>query len=105
MIEWVADHFRARELVHFGVRPLRDDEPLSLVADMAKVERVLGWRASTSIESGLERLLPKLGTSSPASSRWRGDVGYMRIVIDTAESPLSPRTADASTSTARRRSS
>jgi nucleoside-diphosphate-sugar epimerase len=75
VIEWVADYFRARELVHFGVRPRRDDEPPSLVADMAKIERVLGWRAPTSIESGLERLLPKLGASSPASSRWRGGVG------------------------------
>lgn len=76
VIEWVADHFSARELVHFGVRPRRDDEPPALVAGMAKVERVLGWRAPTSIESGLERLLPKLGTSSPASSRWRrGGVG------------------------------
>jgi nucleoside-diphosphate-sugar epimerase len=74
VIEWVADHFRARELVHFGVRPRRDDEPPSLVADMAKIERVLGWRAPTSIESGLERLLPKLEASSPASSRWRGGV-------------------------------
>jgi nucleoside-diphosphate-sugar epimerase len=74
VIEWVADHFRARELVHFGVRPRRDDEPPSLVADMAKIERVLGWRAPTSIESGLERLLPKLEASSPTSSRWRGGV-------------------------------
>lgn len=74
VIEWVADHLHARELVHFGVRPHRDDEPALLVADMAKVERVLGWRAPTSIESGLERLLLKLETSSPASSRWRGGV-------------------------------
>ena len=72
VIEWVADHFRARELVHFGVRPRRDDEPLSLVADIAKIERVLGWHAPTSIESGLQRLLPKLEASSPASSTWRG---------------------------------
>ena len=75
VIEWIADHFRAHELVHFGVRPRRDDEPPSLIADMAKVERLLGWRASISIESGLERLLPKLGSSSPASSRWRRDLG------------------------------
>ncbi len=46
VIEWVADHFRARELVHFGTRPRRDDEPPSLVADMAKIERVLGWHAA-----------------------------------------------------------
>jgi nucleoside-diphosphate-sugar epimerase len=59
VIERVADHFNARELVHFGARPARNDEPRSLVADMTKVERVLGWRALTPIVSGLERLLPK----------------------------------------------
>jgi nucleoside-diphosphate-sugar epimerase len=65
VIERIADHFRARELVHFGVRAQRDDEPASLVADTAKIERVLDWRSFTSIESGLERLLPKLEASSP----------------------------------------
>jgi len=52
-----ADHFHARGLVHFGARVGREDEPALLVADMAKVERVLGWRPPTSIDSGLERLL------------------------------------------------
>jgi nucleoside-diphosphate-sugar epimerase len=66
VIQWVADYFNARELVHFGARASRDDEPMALVADMAKVGRVLGWHAPTSIESGLERLLPKTGASSPA---------------------------------------
>jgi nucleoside-diphosphate-sugar epimerase len=75
VIERVADHFHARELVHFGARPVRENEPVSLVADMAKVERVLGWRAPTSIESGLERLLPKAGASSPPTHPWRGGVG------------------------------
>ena len=63
VIEWVADHFHARELVRFGARPQRNDEPPSLIADMAKVERVLGWHAATSIEAGLERLLRESGTS------------------------------------------
>ena len=66
VIQWVADYFNAPELVHFGSRASRDDEPPTLVADMAKVERVLGWRAPTSIESGLEQLLRKTGASSPA---------------------------------------
>ena len=56
VIQWVADYFNARELVRFGIRARRDDEPAALVADMAKVERVPGWHAPTSIESGLERL-------------------------------------------------
>jgi hypothetical protein len=37
-----------------------------LVADMVKVERDLGWRVPTSIESGLERLVQKTGEFSPA---------------------------------------
>ena len=27
VIEWLADHFHARELVRFGARPQREDEP------------------------------------------------------------------------------
>jgi nucleoside-diphosphate-sugar epimerase len=75
VIEWAADHFHARELVRFGARPQRDDEPPSLVADMAKVERVLGWRAATSIESGLERLVRETRASSPTLNPSRGGVG------------------------------
>lgn len=75
VIQWVADHLDARELVHFGTQARRDDEPATLVADMAKVERTLGWHAATSIESGLERLLRNTGTSSPASHSRRGGVG------------------------------
>jgi nucleoside-diphosphate-sugar epimerase len=75
VIEWLADHFHARELVHFGARSRRDDEPPSLVADMAKVRQVLGWHAPTPIESGLERLLSNAGIASPAVNPWRGGVG------------------------------
>ena len=39
VIQWVADHFNARELVRFGAQARRDDEPAALVADMTKVER------------------------------------------------------------------
>jgi nucleoside-diphosphate-sugar epimerase len=67
VIERVARHFHALELVRFGARPGPTDEPPFLVADMAKVERVLGWRAATSIENGLEQLLPNAGTFSPQS--------------------------------------
>ena len=75
VIERVADHFNARELVHFGAQARRADEPAALVADMTKVERVLDWHAQTSIESGLERLLRNTGASSPALNSWRGGVG------------------------------
>jgi nucleoside-diphosphate-sugar epimerase len=75
VIQWVADYFNAREFVRFGSQARRDDEPAALVADMAKVERILGWHAPTSIESGLERLLRKTGASSPALNSWRGGIG------------------------------
>jgi nucleoside-diphosphate-sugar epimerase len=68
VIERVARHFHALGLVHFGARPGRRDEPPFLVADMAKVERVLGWRAATSIENGLEELLSKAEAFSPQSA-------------------------------------
>jgi nucleoside-diphosphate-sugar epimerase len=68
VIERVARHFHALDLVHFGARPNRTDEPPLLVADMAKVERVLGWRAATSIENGLEELLSQAGAFSPQSA-------------------------------------
>lgn len=75
VIEWAADHFHAGELVRFGARPQRHDEPQSLVADMAKVGHVLHWHAATSIESGLEQLLRETGASSPALNPSGGDVG------------------------------
>jgi nucleoside-diphosphate-sugar epimerase len=68
VIERVARHFHALGLVHFGARPGRRDEPPFLVAEMAKVERVLGWRAATSIENGLEELLSKAEAFSPQSA-------------------------------------
>jgi nucleoside-diphosphate-sugar epimerase len=75
VIQRVADHFNARELVHYGAQARRADEPAALVADMTKVERTLGWHAQTSIESGLERLLRNTGASSPALNSWPGGVG------------------------------
>jgi nucleoside-diphosphate-sugar epimerase len=75
VIQWVADHLNAVELVKFGRQARRDDEPATLVADMAKVERTLGWHAPTSIERGLERMLRSTGASSSALNSWRGGVG------------------------------
>jgi len=66
VIELAADHFHARELVRFGALPRREDEPLSLVADMTKVQREFVWHAGTSIEDGLEQLLRGTEASSTA---------------------------------------
>lgn len=52
-----------RVVPHFGARPMRVGEPLCLVADMAKTERILGWRPRVSLREGLqdfwERAAPK----------------------------------------------
>jgi UDP-glucose 4-epimerase len=74
VIEQVGRRLRALELVHFGARPARTDEPPSLIADMAKVNRVLGWHAQISVESGLEQLLSTTEAFSPSSSSCRGSV-------------------------------
>jgi nucleoside-diphosphate-sugar epimerase len=58
IIEWVADRFNAHDLVRVGARRKNDDEPLSLIADMTKVRHVLDWQPPTSLESGLEQLMP-----------------------------------------------
>jgi nucleoside-diphosphate-sugar epimerase len=68
VIEWIATRFNSHTLVRFGARPKRADEPLSLVADMAKVQRMLDWRATTSIESGLEQLVQEAAASARALS-------------------------------------
>jgi nucleoside-diphosphate-sugar epimerase len=72
VIELVADHLQARELVRFGTRPQRNDEPSTLVADTTKVERTLGWRAGISIENGLEQLLGKQGMLSAKQASTQG---------------------------------
>jgi nucleoside-diphosphate-sugar epimerase len=71
VIELVADRYSAHDLVRLGARSSREDEPLSLVADMSKVQRVLDWSAPTSIEIGLERLMRTSVTSPPAWSNGR----------------------------------
>jgi len=73
VIERVADHLHARGLVRFGARPIREDEPSSLIADMTKVERILDWHARMSIESGLEQLL--MSVSTTLSREPPGEVG------------------------------
>ena len=61
VIEWLADEFDARQLLQVGAMATRPDEPLSLVADMSKVIRVLEWRAPTSVKSGLQEVIASLG--------------------------------------------
>jgi nucleoside-diphosphate-sugar epimerase len=71
-IEWVADELDARQLLQVGAMPRRTDEPLSLVADMSKVARVLDWRAPTSLKSGLQEVLASLGHGNASPMREGG---------------------------------
>jgi UDP-glucose 4-epimerase len=45
------------ELLRFGATPLRPGEPLWMVGDPSRFERATGWKASTSLESGIARTL------------------------------------------------
>lgn len=57
VIERIAGRLNAHHLVRFGAVARRPEEYPSLVADMTKVERTFGWRAPTSIESGVDWVL------------------------------------------------
>lgn len=57
VVEYLADRLGGRDLLGFGARPTQGEEPPRLVADMAKVEKVLGWTAPTSLAAGLDRVL------------------------------------------------
>ena len=56
VVEYLADHYGARELLQFGAITPAVGEPPILVADPAKVRTQLGWSALTSIEAGLGRV-------------------------------------------------
>jgi nucleoside-diphosphate-sugar epimerase len=57
VVEYLADACGSRELVQFGARQPPLGDPQVLVADMAKVERSLGWSAATDLRTGLDRVL------------------------------------------------
>ena len=56
VIETLADHCNARELLRIGALPMRRNEPPFLVADMSKTETEIGWMPPTSLVAGLRTL-------------------------------------------------
>lgn len=56
MMQLVLDKVGTGEF-DFGVVPYRPGENMALVADVAKAERILGWRAVTSLSEGLDRTI------------------------------------------------
>ncbi len=57
VIEHMVERGGGRDLVIYGAREPAPGEPPMLVADMAKVQRVLGWSPSMSLEAGLDSVL------------------------------------------------
>jgi len=57
VMKYIADRMEGRELLRLGAIDSAPGDPPVLVADMAKVNRVLGWSVRTSIEAGLDRTL------------------------------------------------
>jgi len=64
VVEYLADQLASRELVQFGARQPPPGDPQVLVADMAKVERCLGWSTATDIRAGLDRVLAVVRASA-----------------------------------------
>src|SRR5215467_14163306 len=56
-VEHLARRIGAEGLLRWGAKPTLVAEPATLVADMTKVARELGWHAPTSVEAGLDRVL------------------------------------------------
>jgi nucleoside-diphosphate-sugar epimerase len=57
VVEYLGERLGGRDLLRFGAQPTLVEEPARLVADMTKVEAVLGWTAPTPLEAGLDRVL------------------------------------------------
>lgn len=57
VVERVAAIVGRPELLRFGARPDAIGEPPSLIAEVAKARRLLGWEAKMTVEAGLEQLL------------------------------------------------
>lgn len=50
----IADKLDGHSLVQFGVRPVVDNEPESLTADINRLSREVGWQPGYSLDEGLD---------------------------------------------------
>jgi len=57
VIETIADLMNGQAYLKIGARPMRPGEPQSMVADIQKVHKVLGWTPKVSLRDGLERTI------------------------------------------------
>ena len=56
VLERIADQTNARELFHFGARPMRPDEPQEQYAETSSAAGLFGWRAKISWKKGIDAL-------------------------------------------------
>ena len=55
VIETIADLLDGRDYLNIGARPMRDGEVLSMIADIEKSKKLLGWRPKVSLRDGLRK--------------------------------------------------
>jgi len=60
VVAMVARAAGGEELVRYGALPDRPDDPASIVADVTRLEREVGWRPREPLEAGIERTVRAL---------------------------------------------
>ncbi len=56
--EMVADSMgKPRDLLGFGKKPSRGDEPAWMVGDPSRIEAATGWKAKVTVREGIERMI------------------------------------------------
>ena len=68
VVERLARAYGRTDLLRLGALPPRPGEPRRLIADMAKVERVLGWAAPTDVASGIDAFLANFSANAPTTA-------------------------------------
>ena len=60
LVAMVARAAGREELVRYGALPSRPGDPASIVADVGRLEREVGWRPRETLEAGIERTVRAL---------------------------------------------
>lgn len=57
VVEIIADLLDGRDYLNIGARPMRDGEVFSMIADIKKSKKLLGWRPKVSLRTGLRKTI------------------------------------------------